>query len=191
VEQLRDDLVKMIVHDLRSPITALLMQLQMLREDLDGDAAQSVDDASASASRVNALATTLLDLVRLEEGKLPLKLASADLTAIASEVRRVMENLVSNGIKHTPRGGRLRIRLESGVSTVRVAVEDEGAGVPADLRDRIFEKFGAVEVRQNSSYHSVGLGLAFCRLAVEAHGGTIGVTDAVPHGSVFTVELPA
>jgi signal transduction histidine kinase len=152
---------------------------------------------------------------------MPLKPALADLTAIATEVRkelgrievqrtielvaegpvtavcdaglirRVIENLVSNGIKHTPRGGRLLIRLESRASLVRVAIEDEGDGVPAEVRDRIFEKFGAVEVRKDSTYHSVGLGLAFCRLAVEAHGGSISVTDASPRGSVFAFELPA
>ena len=63
--------------------------------------------------------------------------------------------------------------------------------VPVEARQRIFEKFGAVAVRKDSAYHSVGLGLAFCKLAVEAHGGTIGVEDAVPHGSIFAFELPA
>jgi len=221
VEQLRDDLVKMIVHDLRTPLTALLIQLQMLRMDLTGEAAQTADDATASARRLNALASTLLDVGRLEEGKMPLERVPVDLTSLAAGVRkelagieadrtievvaagpetatcdaglirRVLENLVSNGIKHTPRGGCVRIRLESRDAGVRVAVEDEGPGVPVAARERIFEKFGAVEVRQDSTYHSVGLGLAFCRLAVEAHGGTISVGDASPHGSVFAFELPA
>jgi signal transduction histidine kinase len=221
LERLRDDLVKMIVHDLRTPLTALLMQLQLLRMDLTGEAAQTADDATASATRLSSMASTLLDVSRLEEGKMPLERSSVDLSALAVEVRkelagieadrtievvaaapviatcdaalirRVLENLVSNGIKHTPRGGRLRIRVEPCAAGVRVAVEDEGPGVPAAARERIFQKFGAVEVRHDSAYHSVGLGLAFCRLAVEAHGGTIGVSDAVPHGSVFAFELPA
>jgi hypothetical protein len=55
----------------------------------------------------------------------------------------------------------------------------------------IFEKFGTVAARQESSYHSVGLGLAFCKLAIEAHGGTIGVDSGIPAGSTFWFELPA
>ncbi len=220
LERLRDDLVQMIVHDLRTPLTALLMQLQLLRMDLSGEGAQTADDAIASATRLSALASTLLDVDRLEEGKMPLERTVVDLTALASGVRkalagieadrridvvaagpllapcdaglirRVLENLVSNGIKHTPRGGCLRIRLEALATAVRVAVEDEGPGVPVAARERIFQKFGTVEARRESAYHSVGLGLAFCRLAVEAHGGHISVTDAAPRGSVFAFELP-
>jgi signal transduction histidine kinase len=72
---------------------------------------------------------------------------------------------------------------------VRVSVHDEGAGVPPDARARIFEKFGTAEAR--CAYHSAGLGLTFCKLAVEAHGGHIGVDSAEPTGSVFWFVLPA
>jgi signal transduction histidine kinase len=106
-------------------------------------------------------------------------------------VRRVLENLISNGIKHTPTGGKLRIVIRTNSGTVRVAVHDEGPGVPLAARQRIFEKFGAITTRREQSYHSVGLGLAFCKLAIEAHGGSIGVEAAVPRGSVFWFELPS
>jgi signal transduction histidine kinase len=62
--------------------------------------------------------------------------------------------------------------------------------VPPEARERIFEKFGSVGGRQDARYHSAGLGLAFCKLAVEAHSGTIGVQPAQPRGSVFWFELP-
>ncbi len=220
LERLRDDLSNMIVHDIRSPLTTLLLQLELLRMDLTGDAAAAVDNAIDSGRRLNDMASTLLDVSKLEEGKMPLARAPADLTKLADEVRaalaglepdrvitlvpsgparancdaaivrRVLENLVSNGIKHTPRGGKLTIEVTSMPGRVRVAVRDEGQGVPAEAKQRIFEKFGSAIVRRDAAYHSVGLGLAFCRLAVEAHGGTIGVEDAVPHGSVFAFELP-
>jgi len=106
-------------------------------------------------------------------------------------VRRVLENLVSNGVKHTPDGGRLRIGVHALPGRARITVQDEGEGVPPEARQRIFEKFGAVETRKDRSYHSAGLGLAFCKLAVQAHGGTIGVDAVSPHGSLFWVELPA
>jgi signal transduction histidine kinase len=108
----------------------------------------------------------------------------------ADLLRRVLENLVSNGIKHTPSGGRLRITVHRTSPSIRVAVQDEGPGVPAEARARIFERFGALAARKDQTYHSVGLGLAFCKLAVEAHGGSIGVDSAVPRGSVFWFELP-
>lgn len=219
-EQLRDDLTHMIVHDLRSPLTSLLMQLSLVRMDVEGEIANSVDEASASAQRLSDLASTLLDVSRLEEGKMPINRAPTDLVKLAGEVRaglekmesdrvidliapgpviascdvglirRVLENLVSNGIKHSPTGGKLSIQVKSLPGRTRVAVQDEGQGVPMEARQRIFQKFGAAAVRKDRAYHSVGLGLAFCKLAVEAHGGTIGVEDATPHGSVFAFELP-
>jgi signal transduction histidine kinase len=221
LEQLRDDLVGMIVHDMRSPLTVLITQLQLLRMDLSDGLAESVDDALRGARQLNGLATALLDVRRMEEGKMPLQKERVDLARLATEVRdamaqiepdraielssteaafatcdqglvrRVLENLISNGIKHTPAGAPLRIAVAAANGHVRVAVHDQGSGVPAAARERIFEKFGSVAVRQDRSYHSVGLGLAFCKLAVEAHGGTIRVEEGSPRGSVFVFELPA
>lgn len=220
LERLRDDLTHMIVHDMRSPLTVLVMQLSVLRMDLSGELAQSVDEATAGVRQLNDLANTLLDVSRLEEGRMPINKAPADLAKLAGEVRatlgnlesdrvinliaadpvithcdaalvrRVLENLVSNGIKHTPQGSTLTIEVTSRSGRVRVAVTDEGEGVPAEARQRIFEKFGSMAVRKDRTYHSVGLGLAFCKLAVEAHGGTIGVEDGIPRGSIFAFELP-
>ena len=62
--------------------------------------------------------------------------------------------------------------------------------MPAEARERIFEKFESVETGLLKSYHSAGLGLAFCKLAIEAHGGTIGVDSRVSAGSTFWFELP-
>ena len=94
-------------------------------------------------------------------------------------------------LRHTPAGSPLRISIESREGRVRVAVHDQGHGVPPEARERIFEKFGTVEVRRESAYHSVGLGLAFSKLAIEAQGGTIGVDAGVRAGSTFWFELPA
>jgi two-component system sensor histidine kinase/response regulator len=220
LEQLRDDLVHMIVHDFRSPLTALLGGLELAKTQVSGTVAEYVDMAYAGAESLNEMANTLLDVRRMEEGKMPLNLATSDLVAVAGDsarrlasmdrsrtievaaasavagycdaelVRRVLENLVSNAIKHTPKGGTVVIRLTGLGDRVRLAVEDSGQGIPVEARSRIFEKFGAMHARTDRSYHSVGLGLAFCKLAVEAHGGTIGIESAVPHGSIFWFELP-
>jgi signal transduction histidine kinase len=221
LERLRDDLVHMVVHDMRSPLSSLIMNLGLLKMQVSGELVETVDDVVLAAKSLNRMANTLLDLSRLEEGKMPLNKSPCDLVSLARQakdalaamdparaievetenpvpvscdadlVRRVLENLISNGIKHTPTGGRLRISVRRNGHSVHVAVQDEGKGVPVEARQRIFEKFGAVTARKDQSYHSVGLGLAFCKLAIEAHGGAIGVDAAVPRGSVFWFELPA
>ncbi|HEY1304202.1 MAG TPA: response regulator [Vicinamibacterales bacterium] len=224
LEQLRDDLVHMIVHDLRSPLTALHINLNLLKGPVASLGEDSRRDLDASVELVQVLtrmANELLDVSRLEEGRMPIERAACDLTQIAHEVRsalrpidvdrpieiesagsvcvqcdrtlvrRVLENLVSNGITHTPAGSRMRISISRRDGRVRVAVHDQGRGVPLEARARIFEKFGTLENRHERSYQSVGLGLAFCKLAIEAQSGTIGVDAGVPVGSTFWFELPS
>jgi len=107
-------------------------------------------------------------------------------------MRRVLGNLVDNCVKYGPPGG--RIWLESQVDrdgTALLSVRDEGPGVPPDLREVIFEKYSRLERgKGRRRAGSRGLGLRFCRVAVEAHGGRIWVEDNVPNGACFRVELP-
>jgi two-component system, sensor histidine kinase and response regulator len=224
LEQLRDDLVHMVVHDMRSPLAALQINLNVLKRHaaaLSEESGQDLQAAVESAQVLNRMANELLDVSRLEEGKMPIERQVWDLTQMVHEVRsalraidrerpidiesagavcvscdgtlvrRVLENLVSNGITHTPAGSRMRISIASGDGRVRVAVHDEGHGVPPEARKKIFEKFGIVEARHERTYHSTGLGLAFCKLAIEMQGGRIGVDPGVPTGSTFWFELPA
>ena len=224
LEQLRDDLVKMIVHDMRSPLFALIGNLELIvmtaGSSLSERSLNVVRAAVAAATTINRMASDLLDVSRLEAGQLPLAKRPEDLTHVVHEARtrvagmdhtraieidapasvnsvcdagliqRVVENLLSNAIKHTPAGGKIRILVTSHGSSACVEVHDEGPGIPLDARERIFEKFGALTERKQGTYHSAGLGLAFCKLAVEAHGGKITVRDGDPRGSVFAFDLP-
>lgn len=219
LEKLRDELVHMILHDMRGLLTVVISYLDLARPSLNGEVAADVAEAENAARAVVRMANTVLDVSRLEEGKMPVKLKPTDVTVLAAEaahtfgalditrtvrcttsgpvmancdadlVRRVIENLVSNAVKHTRSGGDVTVeaRLEGG--RVRVAVQDNGAGVPEEVRAHLFEKFAAAG--KASKFHSAGLGLAFCRLAVEAHGGTIGVEPATPRGSIFSFSIPA
>jgi signal transduction histidine kinase len=111
------------------------------------------------------------------------------LSADGDMVQRVIINLVENAIKHTPNGGVIRLLAgQDDGSAVRVSVVDSGPGIPPDLRDTIFDKFSRLRGAQGRE--GVGLGLAFCRLAVEAHGGHIWVDGEPGSGAVFAFTLP-
>jgi two-component system sensor histidine kinase/response regulator len=223
LEQLREDLVHMVVHDMRSPLTVLAGRLEFLKqncESLGQEAAEDLRAAMQGAQVVARMANDLLDVGRLEEGKVRLALGEHELGGLADEVRaslrgyergrtielevaaatvvvcdsslvrRILENLVSNAIKHTPSGSAVRITVGQREQRARITVSDRGPGVPQEARHKIFEKFGMVAARAQARYHSAGVGLAFCKLAVEAHGGSIGVDAREPNGSTFWFELP-
>jgi two-component system sensor histidine kinase/response regulator len=111
--------------------------------------------------------------------------------ADADLLRRVLENLVDNAIRHAPAAStvRLSVSAEAGVTLIRVA--DQGRGIPAQDREKVFEAFVQGSTRDAlAARTSRGLGLAFCRLAVEAHGGSISIEDGQP-GAIFCVRLPS
>lgn len=109
----------------------------------------------------------------------------------AAVLRRVLDNLLTNALEHSPQGGRVTVRVAPCDEGVEIAVIDQGAGVPEAFRERIFEKFQRVENRSSVPGANRGLGLTFCRLAVEAHGGAIWVDDAPEGGARFRALLPA
>ncbi len=114
------------------------------------------------------------------------------LTADEDKLRRIFINLLSNAIKFTPVDGTVSVMASySRADGFLFSVEDTGEGIPTDAFSRIFEKFGQVENRRAGRKMSTGLGLAFCKLAVEAHGGRIWVESEPGHGSTFFFTLPA
>jgi signal transduction histidine kinase len=223
LEKVRDNLVHMIVHDMRSPLAVIMGHLDLVRMFSEGalpdSALTSLDAASRGARSLTNMTDDLLDVSKMEEGKLALNRENCDLYPLAQEVvsglttldrnrlisveiaapaiasfdpaimRRILQNLLSNAIKHTPTGSAIRIQTIDGENQLRVLVIDSGPGVPIEAREKIFQKFGAAESRKDQQYHSVGLGLAFCKLAVQAHGGRIGVDSNEPQGSVFWFEV--
>jgi signal transduction histidine kinase len=108
------------------------------------------------------------------------------------KLRRVLVNLLGNAIKFTPHGGTLNISagLTSDSEMLQFSVKDSGEGIPEEAFEQIFEKFGQVANRQAGGVMSTGLGLTFCKLAVESHGGVITVESALGEGSTFTFTVP-
>jgi signal transduction histidine kinase len=117
--------------------------------------------------------------------------ATAVLKGDGAVLRRVLDNLLSNAIEHSPQGGIVRVAVTLCDEGIEIAVADQGPGVPPEFREKIFEKFQRLESRKSMPGANRGLGLTFCRLAVEAHGGTIWVDDAPGHGALFRALLPA
>src|SRR5262249_32027961 len=105
-------------------------------------------------------------------------------------IRRTLVNLVGNALKFAPARSPVQLALSADQERAHVRVVDQGPGIPSEYRTRIFEKFGQLEARRQKRQYGTGLGLAFCKLAVEAHGGSIGVESEVGKGSVFWFVLP-
>ena len=211
---------QMLVHDMRSPMQILLAHLDVLREDSRGDRVTHVEGAMEGVTALYRLTNSLLDISRLEAGRMPVQRAVTDLGALAGSVvtavrilqparhiavethgvttcncdpeltRRIIENLVSNAMKHTEIDRRVRVVISGSPERASISVHDQGPGVPREKWSRIFEPYSADGLRSANGCESSGLGLAFCRLAVEAQGGTIRIEDGTPRGSVFIVELP-
>jgi len=228
-EALREDMTHMLVHDLKNPLAAAIMALEMVirhqksgRASLEAGELEMLSIAFESQKRLLRMVGDLLDVARAEAGELPLALAPASLhdivqaavheaSAVAQEkglhlsldsspypplaadaekVRRVVDNLLGNAVKFTPPDGQISVRLEQTSEEARVTVRDTGPGIPQHLHQRIFDKFGQAQAAREGHRMSVGLGLAFCRLVVEAHGGRIWVESAPGAGSAFTFSLP-
>jgi signal transduction histidine kinase len=116
---------------------------------------------------------------------------SLALTLDAPKIRRVLENLLDNALKYTPAGGRVEVRATPEEGGARVRVLDTGPGIPHALQQRIFDRFAQAAARQAGEHVSVGLGLTFCRLVIEAHGGRLWVESRPGAGSSFIFTLPA
>src|SRR5690606_189341 len=120
-----------------------------------------------------------------------LKLASRSLFADADLLRRVLENLMDNALRHAPTGGAVTIEAEDHEpDPVLLRVMDTGPGIPSEMRAKVFEKYVQLDPGEGHAHRAGrGLGLVFCRMAVQAHGGEIWIEDGAP-GAVFCVRLP-
>ena len=114
------------------------------------------------------------------------------LRADEDKLRRTLVNLLSNAVKFTPEEGEIavRCRRQTEEGAVLFSITDTGEGIPEEAFAKIFEKFGQVENRQRGRKNSTGLGLTFCKMAVEAHGGRIWVESSLGAGSTFHFTVP-
>lgn len=234
LERSREDLTSMIVHDLRSPLTAVTTSLRLLHDLVPPDSdfkpvVQSTAEVSRRAvkkilNRVNSL----LDIAKMQSGGMPVSQevitferligpVVEELTPLAREVQielavktegesptlmvdidkaeRLLLNFVDNALKYSPTHTVVTIRQYApGTSGARpgfarIDIIDQGPGIPAEYKSRLFDSFVQVQGR-TSTRGGVGLGLTFAKLTVEAHGGRVWIEDNPAGGSVFAFTLP-
>ncbi len=201
-------------------IGSLDFVLQCGADNLDPLTRDMVRGSLQAAGVLNRLVDDMLDVSRLEDQKMPLDMATVSIQDVLDEVagavslegrrleielrddvstfygdekliRRVLTNFLNNAVKYSPPDGLVRMVADSVGDFTRFQVEDQGRGIPKEYHDKIFEKFG--QVRDGSEHirvSSSGLGLTFCQLAVEAHGGSIGVASEEGEGSTFWFTIP-
>jgi two-component system, sensor histidine kinase and response regulator len=173
--------------------------LDMINDLLDveklGAGAMQLECVDVSIPEI--IASSVMQVSSLAEGKqLSVVYDVADSLPIVKAdpnmIRRIIVNLLANAIKFTPTNGRVTVAANRGsdYQSVNISVIDTGEGVPEESLNIIFEKFAQVATRRDGRTMSTGLGLAFCKLAVEAHGGQINASSDTRSGSAFTFTLP-
>lgn len=227
LDQLKSDLLGNVSHELRTPLASIKGYVDNLLDGVTGPLPDRqrryLVRVRENAERLTRMVSDLLDLTRIEAGKIELLPVALDVAEAVSEaaeslrpqarareitlslelgpcppiwgdpdkIHQVLTNLVSNAVKFSPSGGRVRVSTLPGPGAmVRIAVADTGAGIPAEERERVFDKFYQVGRVDGERPSGSGLGLTIARHLVELHGGRIWVEDAAG-GSSFAVLLPA
>lgn len=224
---LREDLSRMVIHDLKNPVSTILLYSSALlnREPLEDRAYQRAEVIQQAAQRLQDLIDDLLMLAKMEAGKVLLNRQEVDLSELILNVaqdlyplaeerscdlrfrwpeqrrttwvdhnlfRRLLDNLIANAIKFSPAGAVVTLELQHSPNSAPrsqtvLRVADLGPGIPTELRQTIFERFDVGLTR--AAIPQMGLGLAFCKLVTEAHGGQIRVETNHPTGAIFVVEI--
>jgi signal transduction histidine kinase len=217
LDEFKDALAGMIVHDLKNPLNAIIglsnkPQLsaadqeairqagkQMLNLTLNILDVQKFEQASVPLNiREHALADIVKDA--LDQVSLLVINKNQNISyTFSKNIRvqadfelfsRVFMNLLTNAIKYTPNNGTITISVEEkDESRYIISVSDNGQGIPADKLETVFDKFSQVDARKSGNVRSTGLGLTFCKMVVEAHGGRIWVTSQEGQGTTFSFTL--
>ena len=230
LEQTKEELTHMVVHDLMNPLSVISMGLDLLMFDqltYTDEQKKTMQQCYHNCDELKRMIQSMLDIHKMEDGKLqPVSKeveiselienlmesfqASAEYNQIELEIdsldsghtiygdemliKRVISNLISNAIRHTPPFGKVKIGVSGvkGNGSLQLSVSDTGEGIEPQYHDKIFERFEQVDLKKSGAkLGSSGLGLAFCKMAVEAHGGDIWVeSDGSGNGSTFYLKVP-
>lgn len=218
-EQAHDAIFHMIVHDLRNPLTIVQTFAQhIMTKDDQEYTAKRVPKILKAAENMGGLITSVLNISKLESGEMPVNLSSLNVSQLINEVHdqsiiaadekniklsfepvsdnifvmvdkelilRVIYNIINNGLKNTE--NIVKVEVERIEDNVVISVTDNGPGIPEEYKEKIFEKY--FQIKTDKKRTGVGLGLAFCKMAVEAQNGTIYLEGNKGEGASFKVKL--
>ena len=227
VQQQKDELIEVVVHDLKNPLAAIAANAGFLvtAREMNDDVRECSQSISVAADNMLRMVHNMLDVSRAEDASLALRLVRTDLSQLVKKtcalmarraeekrvrlsaltpdaplflevdtdlMRRVLENLIDNGARYTAAGGAITVSVFEEGSEIALRVADEGPGIPEDQRERIFEKYAQLDrsVDRAQQRFGRGIGLAFVKLAVQAHGGRIWVENNEPVGARFELRFP-
>ncbi|WP_394821683.1 ATP-binding protein [Pendulispora albinea] len=221
---LREDVIAVVSHDLKNPLSSIVMATALLRGMNDsGESPERapvyVDMIARAAGNMNRLIGDLLDLASMESGNFAVSCAPHEVLPILREslellgasaaakgvelecaadgsrvwvhcdahrVGQILSNLIGNGIKFTPRGGKVRIDVETIGLETRFAIEDTGPGIAEEHLEHVFDRYWRLHRERRTG---TGLGLAIAKGLVQAHGGRIWVESRVGKGTTFFFTL--
>ncbi|HET7813250.1 MAG TPA: hybrid sensor histidine kinase/response regulator, partial [Candidatus Baltobacteraceae bacterium] len=217
---LKDDLIAVLAHDFKGPLTSILGFTELLESDgLEGeDATNALRTIRGAATRLAGLANDTLALSRIEQGDLNIAADPVNIADLVREsvdehatersitldidaddpivrgdparLRQVFDNLIGNAIKYSPGGDGVSVKIKQSERALHVAVADSGIGIPEGEMKLLFERFRRASNAKMSKIKGTGLGLYLAKTLVERHGGTIHVQSALNEGSTFSVVLP-
>jgi signal transduction histidine kinase len=224
LDVIKDDLVAMMVHDLRNPLAGIMGFLDSIAGETKDPALRSdADMALRSSLHLREILNDMLHVRMLECGTVRLHRELMQATSVMEEaiesvwgagrerrvgiapviaapdlrvdvdrklIRRAVENLLTNAVKYSPNDTFVRASVQPFGAEVRIEVADRGEGVPDELKQQLFQKFGSVEAARGTLRQGVGLGLYLVKLAANAHGGRAEVRDRKSGGSAFSMVLP-
>lgn len=216
----RDEILGIVSHDLRSPLTTITLSAQLLQGSSPEEQAEQVETILTTTRRMQRLIQDLLDATKIENSSLSIRHDVVEPDSVAKEVAasqaaiaeqkhirfetaigsplpkisgdhdrlvQALGNLIGNAIKFTPEGGTVRLRVQAGDGSVQFAVDDTGPGIPPGDLPHLFEPFWQ---SKKTAHLGAGLGLKITRAIVEAHGGSIHVSNASGGGASFTFDIP-
>jgi signal transduction histidine kinase len=189
------------------------------KSELSESAEKMLKMGRSQSSVIIRMMDDMLEISLLEEGEMPVNRAECDLVELVNEavesvslwgqemtvdlpaspcpvrcdgylVRRILSNLIGNAVKFTQEGREIRVVARKGRNEFKVEVADAGLGIAPENHERIFRKFGKVDAVRPQDIPVAGLGLTFCRLAVEAHGGHLKLKSKIGEGSTFSFTIP-
>jgi signal transduction histidine kinase len=220
LNDVKDTLLHAVSHDLKGPLAGILGAMQTIRRDEELHLSAEEREAlyqviEHSGRKMNRLIDDLLDLDRIDRGKVTPQLLPTDVGELArrvvaensqlvdhpvrvradavlaevdpAKVERIIENLLVNAARHTPPGTAVIVEVVSRSNGIEIVVEDDGPGVPDELKEVLFEPFRQGD---GSSGRGMGIGLSLVQRFAELHGGTARIEDAASGGARFVVDLP-